>query len=201
MAKRTARVSRETKEVEISVELNIDGVGKNSINTGIGMLDHLVDHISRHGRFDITLKAEGDLHVDEHHTVEDVAIVLGRAFDEALGERRGIVRMAHAIVPMDEALALVALDISGRGYAVVEGAFAAVPGGVRVGEIDIDLIKHFLESFAGEAKMNLHAIVMYGQDVHHRVEAVFKALARALDEATQFDRRIEGETPSTKGVI
>jgi len=201
MAKRTARVSRETKEVKISIELNIDGTGKNSINTGIGMLDHLVDHISRHGRFDITLKAQGDLHVDGHHTVEDVAIVLGQAFDKALGQRRGIVRMAHAIVPMDEALALVALDISGRGYAVVEGAFPSVPGGVKVGEIDIDLIRHFLESFAGEVKMNLHAIVMYGQDVHHRVEAVFKALARALDKATQIDVRIEGETPSTKGVI
>jgi imidazoleglycerol-phosphate dehydratase len=201
MAKRTARVSRETKEVKISIELNIDGVGKNSIDTGIGMLDHLVDHISRHGRFDITLKAEGDLHVDEHHTVEDVAIVLGQAFDKALGERRGIVRMAHAMVPMDEALALVALDISGRGYPVVEGAFSTVPGETSVGEITIDLIRHFLESFASESKMNLHAIVMYGQDVHHRVEAVFKALAKALDDATQIDGRIEGEMPSTKGVI
>jgi imidazoleglycerol-phosphate dehydratase len=201
MAKRTAEVVRDTKEVKISLSLDIDGTGKNQISTGIGMLDHLVDHISRHGRFDIMLKAEGDLHVDEHHTVEDVAIVLGQAFDKALGQRRGIVRMAHAIVPMDEALAMVALDISGRGYAVVEGAFATVSGDAKVGEISTDLIKHFLESFANEAKMNLHVIVMYGQDIHHRVEAVFKALARALDEATQIDRRIEGETPSTKGVI
>jgi imidazoleglycerol-phosphate dehydratase len=201
MAKRTAEVTRKTKEVKVSVHVDIDGTGKNQINTGIGMLDHLVDHISRHGRFDIMLKAEGDLHVDEHHTVEDVAIVLGQAFDKALGERRGIVRMAHAIVPMDEALAMVALDISGRGYPVIEGAFSAVPGDTKVGEIKIDLIKHFLESFANEAKMNLHVIVMYGQDIHHRVEAVFKALGRALDEATQIDRRIEGVTPSTKGII
>jgi len=201
MAKRTAEVVRETKEVKIGLSLNIDGVGKNRISTGIGMLDHLVDHISRHGRFDIMLKAEGDLHVDEHHTVEDVAIVLGQAFDKALGEKRGIVRMAHAIVPMDEALALVALDISGRGYPVVEGAFSTVSGDTQVGEIKIDLIRHFLESFANEAKINLHVIVMYGQDIHHRVEAVFKALARALDGATQIDKRIEGETPSTKGVL
>jgi imidazoleglycerol-phosphate dehydratase len=201
MAKRTAEVVRETKEVKISLSLNIDGTGKNQIDTGIGMLDHLVDHISRHGRFDIMLKAEGDLHVDEHHTVEDVAIVLGQAFDKALGARRGIVRMAHAIVPMDEALAMVALDISGRGYPVIEGAFSTVSGDTKVGEIKADLIKHFLESFANEAKMNLHVIVMYGQDIHHRVEAVFKALARALDDATQIDKRIEGETPSTKGVL
>ena len=201
MAKRTAEVTRKTKEVKVSVHVDIDGTGKNQINTGIGMLDHLVDHISRHGRFDIMLKAEGDLHVDEHHTVEDVAIVLGQAFDKALGERRGIVRMAHAIVPMDEALAMVALDISGRGYPVIEGAFSTVPGDTKVGEIKIDLIKHFLESFANEAKMNLHVIVMYGQDIHHRVEAVFKALGRALDEAAQIDRRIEGVTPSTKGII
>ena len=201
MAKRTAEVVRDTKEVKISLSLNIDGVGKNQISTGIGMLDHMIDHISRHGRFDIMLKADGDLHVDEHHTVEDVAIVLGQAFDKALGERRGIVRMAHAIVPMDEALAMVALDISGRGYPVIEGAFATEPGDTKVGEIKIDLIRHFLESFANEAKINLHVIVMYGQDIHHRVEAVFKALARALDEATQIDRRIEGETPSTKGVL
>ena len=201
MAKRTAEVVRDTKEVKISLSLNIDGVGKNQISTGIGMLDHMIDHISRHGRFDIMLKADGDLHVDEHHTVEDVAIVLGQAFDKALGERRGIVRMAHAIVPMDEALAMVALDISGRGYPVIEGAFATEPGDTKVGEIKIDLIRHFLESFANEAKINLHVIIMYGQDIHHRVEAVFKALARALDEATQIDRRIEGETPSTKGVL
>ena len=201
MAKRTAEVVRDTKEVKISLSLNIDGVGKNQISTGIGMLDHMIDHISRHGRFDIMLKADGDLHVDQHHTVEDVAIVLGQAFDKALGERRGIVRMAHAIVPMDEALAMVALDISGRGYPVIEGAFATEPGDTKVGEIKIDLIRHFLESFANEAKMNLHVIVMYGQDIHHRVEAVFKALGRALDEATQIDRRIEGVTPSTKGII
>jgi len=201
MTKRTAEVVRETKEVKISLSLNIDGTGKNQIDTGIGMLDHLVDHISRHGRFDIILKAEGDLHVDEHHTVEDVAIVLGQAFDKALGARRGIVRMAHAIVPMDEALAMVALDISGRGYPVIEGAFSTVSGDAKVGEIKADLIKHFLESFANEAKMNLHVIVMYGQDIHHRVEAVFKALARTLDDATQIDKRIEGETPSTKGVL
>jgi len=201
MAKRTAEITRKTKEVKISAMLNIDGTGKNQIDTGIGMLDHLVDHISRHGRFDIMLKAEGDLHVDEHHTVEDVAIVLGQAFNKALGQRRGIVRMAHAIVPMDEALALVALDISGRGYPVIEGAFSALPGDTKVGEIKVDLIRHFLESFANEAKMNLHVIVMYGQDVHHRTEAIFKALGRALDEATEIDKRIEGDLPSTKGII
>ena len=201
MANRTAEVARETREVKVSAMLNIDGTGKSKIDTGIGMLDHLVDHISRHGRFDIILKAEGDLHIDEHHTVEDVAIVLGQAFDKALGQRRGIMRMAHAMVPMDEALALVALDISGRGYPIVEGAFSTVHGDTKVGEIKTDLIRHFLESFANEAKINLHVIVMYGQDVHHRIEAIFKALGRALDEATQIDKRIEGDLPSTKGII
>ncbi|MBT3362830.1 MAG: imidazoleglycerol-phosphate dehydratase HisB [Chloroflexi bacterium] len=197
MTKRTAVVTRETKEVKLSVSLNIDGKGKGEINTGVGMLDHLLLQISRHGLIDITISAEGDLHVDEHHTAEDVAIALGQAFDKALGERRGIRRMANAVVPMDESLAMVALDISGRGYAVVEAAFS----GSKIGELPADIIKHMLESFASAAKINLHAIVLAGQDDHHKAEALFKALARALDEATQIDTRIKDDLPSTKGMI
>lgn len=197
MAKRTAVVKRETKEVKVSVKLNIDGNGMGEINTGIGMLDHLLLQVSRHGLFDITINAKGDLNVNEHHTVEDVAICLGQAFDEALGEKRGISRMSHALVPMDEALAMVAIDICGRGYAVTEVAFTDV----KIGELPSDLIRHFLESFAVEAKMSLHCIVLYGTNDHHKAEAIFKGLGRAMDEATRIDKRIAGELPSTKGVI
>jgi imidazoleglycerol-phosphate dehydratase len=197
VAKRTAAVKRESKETKVTIELGIDGKGISEISTGIGMLDHLLEQVARHGRFDLKIQAEGDLKVNEHHTVEDVAISLGKAFHQALGERRGIVRMGHAIVPMDDAVALVAVDIGGRGYANIDASFTKE----YIGELPTGLIKHFLESFALEARLNLHAKLLSGEDDHHKAEALFKALGRALDDATEIDGRIAGEVPSTKGMI
>jgi len=195
--KRKATVTRETKEVKVKVDLMLDGRGKCAANTGIGMLDHLLGQIARHGLFDLTVEATGDLKVGHHHTLEDVAICLGQAFDKALGDRKGIVRMGHSVVPMDEALSLVAIDISGRGFAVVE-----VPlEGRDISGLDTDLIKHFLTTFATEAKLNLHARLLAKGNDHHRVESLFKALARALDTATRIDERIADDVPSTKGKI
>ncbi len=194
---RIATVKRETKETKVTIVLNVDGKGISEISTGIGMLDHLLEQVARHGRFDIKIKAQGDLTVNEHHTVEDVAISLGKALREALGERRGLVRMDHAIVPMDDVLALVAMDIGGRGYANVDASFAKE----YIGELPTGLIKHFLQSFALEARLNLHAKLLAGEDDHHKAEALFKALGRALDDATEIDGRITGEVPSTKEII
>lgn len=189
---RSSVIRRETAETSISLELNIDGTGKHEINTGISMLDHLLSQLARHGRFDIKIKATGD---DEHHTAEDVAICLGQAFAKALGEKRGIVRMADATVPMDDAAASVAIDISGRVYTRLEMTFV----NNDMSGFSTDLIRHFLESFANEARINLHAsIAAYSRNDHHRAEALFKALGRALDTATRIDERISGELPSTK---
>jgi len=189
--KRSSVVRRETRETNVSVELDIDGSGQYQINTGISMLDHLLSQLARHGVFDIKVAANGD---DQHHVAEDVAICLGKAFGEALGEKRGIVRMADASVPMDDALAMVAIDISGRGYAVLDLSFA---GNDMLG-FATDLIRHFLESFALEARLNLHARTVYGNNDHHKAEALFKALGRVLDTATKIDERISGGLPSTK---
>ena len=191
MANRVSVVKRETKETKISLELNIDGSGKCEINTGIPMLDHLLAQVVRHGVFDIKLSATGD---DQHHLAEDVAICLGQALGEALGEKRGIVRMADATIPMDDALALVAVDIGGRGYTVLDLPFSDND----MSGFATDLIRHFLESFAIEARLNLHARILYGVNDHHKAEALFKALGRALDTATRIDERISGELPSTK---
>jgi imidazoleglycerol-phosphate dehydratase len=189
-------IERETRETRIRVELDLDGVGRADIATGVGALDHFLSHLTLHGLFDLTVRAQGDLEVDEHHTVEDVAICLGKALDQALGERQGIVRMAHSYVSMDEALAFVAVDLSGRAYAVVETDFATP----RVGGLATSLIPHFLETLAYHARMNLHVRVVYGRDDHHKIEALFKALGRALEAATRMDPRREG-IPSTKGVL
>ena len=194
MANRTSVIKRQTKETDISLELNIDGTGKWEITTGIKMFDHLLSQLAQHGVFDIKISAAGS---DQHHLAEDVAICLGKAFSEALGDKRGIVRMADASVPMDDALAMVALDISGRGYTVLELPFR---------ENDMlgfptDLIRHFLESFAIEARLNLHAKFACGTNDHHKAEALFKALGRALDTATKIDPRISGELPSTKDLL
>ena len=194
MANRLSSVRRETKETKISVELNIDGSGKWDITTGITMFDHLLSHVAKHGVFDIKIVATGD---DQHHLAEDVAICLGKTFTQALGEKRGIVRMADATVPMDDALAMVAVDIGGRGYPVLELSFA---GNDMLG-FPTDLVRHFLESFTAEAKLNLHARVAYGSNDHHKAEALFKALGRALGMATRIDERISGEVPSTKDVL
>ena len=194
MAERKAKVTRETKETSIKVELNIDGKGQSEITTGIRFFDHMLSQLAQHGIFDIKLSATG---ADQHHVVEDVAISLGKAFNQALEDRRGIVRMAHAVVPMDDTLALVALDIGGRGYTVFESSFS----NTNIEKMPADLVRHFFVSFASEAKLNIHAKVLSGIDDHHKAEALFKALARALDAATRLDERITDRIPSTKDTI
>ena len=193
---RTARIHRQTKETQVEVVLSLDGRGEYEIETGVGFFDHMLSHLALHGLLDLIVHAQGDLEVDEHHTVEDVAICLGKALDEALGERVGIVRMAHSYVPMDGALAFVAVDLSGRAYAVVEADFTTP----RVGNLATSLIAHFLETLAYHARMNLHARVLYGRDDHHRAEALFKALGRALEAATRIEPR-RADVPSTKGIL
>jgi len=194
MAERKAIVTRETAETSVKVELNIDGRGQFEINTGIEMFDHLLAQLARHGVFDIKLSASG---ADQHHVVEDVAISLGKAFNQALGEKQGVTRMAHAVVPMDEALAAVAIDVGGRAYSTIEAPF----GTINIDDLETDLIRHFLVSFASEAKINLHAKVLTGINDHHKAEALFKALGRVLDSATRIDERIVGRIPSTKEII
>jgi imidazoleglycerol-phosphate dehydratase len=194
---RTARIHRETRETTIELELDVDGDGRAVVSTGVGFLDHMLDSLARHARFDLTLKAVGDLHVDAHHTAEDVAIVLGQAVDRALGERRGLRRFADATVPLDEALAQVAVDLSGRGFAAVDLPF----GGEMIGALPTEMVPHFLRSFAVEARLTLHVRLLAGENDHHRAEATFKALARALELATRLDPRIADQVPSTKGSL
>ena len=194
---RSATLHRTTGETDIRLSLDLDGAGVYDVDTGNGFLDHMVSQISRHGLMDITLKASGDLHTGWHHLVEDVGITLGRAFHEAIGDARGIRRMGHAIVPLDETLAMVALDCSGRGYAVIETTIddsmvETLPG---------SLVRHFLESFALEGKINLHAKILAGIDPHHKAEALCKALARALRDALEPDPRSPQGIPSTKGTL
>ncbi|MBN1643695.1 MAG: imidazoleglycerol-phosphate dehydratase HisB [Dehalococcoidales bacterium] len=194
MSKRKSNIKRVTQETKINLSLNLDGTGKYEIDTGIKMLDHLLSQTAKHGRFDIKLTASGD---DQHHVAEDIAICMGKAFNEALGEKLGIVRMADATVPMDESLAMVAIDISGRGYCVLDVEFKKND----MQGFQSDLVRHFMESFALESRMNIHAHVHYGMNDHHKAEALFKALGRALDIATRIDTRTAGELPSTKQKI
>ena len=194
---RTATIERKTGETEIALTLDLDGAGVYDVDTGNGFLDHMVSQISRHGLIDIKLKAKGDVHVGWHHLVEDVAITLGRAFNEALGDARGIRRMGHAIVPLDETLAMVSLDCSGRGYAVIETTL----DDTMVETLPGTLIKHFFESFALEGKINLHAQIMTGVSPHHTAEALCKALARSLRDALEPDPRAPSSIPSTKGTL
>lgn len=191
---RNSVIRRETKETNISLELNIDGTGKWEIATGIHIFDHLLSALAKHGLFDIKLLASGD---DPHHLIEDVAICLGQAFGQALGDKKGIVRMAEATVPMDDALATAVVDLGGRGYSVLDLSLT----GNDMSGLSPDLVRHFLESFASEARMNLHARILYGSNDHHKAEALFKALGRALDAATKIDPRIAGELPTTKGFL
>jgi len=191
---RMATIERKTGETNISLELNIDGRGQWEIDTGIKMFDHLLAQVVRHGRFDLKVAATGD---DQHHITEDVALCLGKALNQALAEKQGIIRMADATVPMDDALATVAVDISGRGYTVLELSFSDND----MAGFSTDLIRHFLESLALEARLNLHARIIYGVNDHHRAEALFKALGRALDMATRIDERMAGEVPSTKDLL
>lgn len=194
---RTAEISRRTNETQIQIKLDLDGTGRYEISTGIGFLDHMLTHLAVHGLFDLSVQARGDLQVDLHHTVEDVALGIGQAFDNALADRKGIVRMGDSFTPMDEALAHVAIDLSGRPYAVIQADWHTP----YVGTIPSTLFPHFFESFAVTARCNLHARILYGRDDHHQAEALFKAWARALDIATQNDPRRAGAIPSTKGVL
>lgn len=194
---RVGHVHRVTRETDVEVTWALDGKGTAKIATGVHFLDHMLDSLARHGLFDLEVRATGDLAVDEHHTVEDVALALGQAFHQAVGDGRGIRRMAHAIVPMDEALAMAAVDVSGRGMAVIELPL----DGPMVGDLKAQMVAHFFESLAREANITLHVQLTRGINDHHRVEVCFKALAKALDAATQLDERILGEVPSTKGVL
>jgi imidazoleglycerol-phosphate dehydratase len=193
---RSAKIERKTGETEITLSLDLDGSGRSNMDTGIGFLDHMLTLFAAHGLFDLEVQAQGDLHVDDHHCAEDVFICLGKALDQALGDRRGLVRTAHSYVPMDEALAFVALDLGGRAYSVFEAEFVTP----RVGQLGTDLIFHLFDTLAVHGRLNLHAKVLYGRNDHHKVEALFKALARALDAATQVDARRQG-VPSTKGTL
>ena len=179
------------------VGIELDGSGESDINTGIAFFDHMLAQVARHGLFDLNIVAEGDLEVDAHHTVEDVGIVLGEAISEALGDRAGIGRMADATVPMDEALAQVAIDLSGRGHSSFDGDFA----NAEIGDLETQLIPHFIDSLARHAGANIYVRILAGQNDHHKCEAAFKALARALDAATAIDERRGGQVPSTKGTI
>jgi imidazoleglycerol-phosphate dehydratase len=194
---RAAEISRQTNETQIQINLDLDGIGKHEISTGVGFLDHMLTHLAMHGLFDLSVQATGDLHIDAHHTVEDVALSLGQAFDKALGDRKGIVRMGDCFAPMDETLAHVAVDLSGRPYAVIQSEWHTP----YIGNIPVSLFAHFFESFALTARCNLHARVLYGRDDHHQAEALFKAWARSLDVASQVDPRRAGVIPSTKGTL
>lgn len=194
---RTADVHRVTNETDIRIKLDLDGKGIHSIQTGIPFLDHMLSHVAVHGLINLEIASQGDLEVDFHHTVEDCALVLGEALDRALGERKGIVRMASAYAPMDESLVFVAIDLSGRPYAVVDTAWHTS----EVGGIPTSLFPHFLESLAVTARCNLHARLIYGRDDHHQAEALFKGLGRALDAAISLDPRRGQTVPSTKGRI
>jgi imidazoleglycerol-phosphate dehydratase len=196
MSDRSATITRQTSETQIELSLNLDGAGRHQISTGVGFLDHMLTALAVHGLFDLTVQATGDLHIDPHHTIEDVGLVLGMALDEALGDRKGIRRMAHAYVPMDEALARVVVDLSGRPYTV----FKATWHGPLIGQFPTSLVGHFFESVAIRGNFNLHAELFYGRDDHHQAEALFKALARALSEAVALDPR-RSAVPSTKGTL
>lgn len=196
MADRISALSRKTKETDISVSLNIDGAGKAQINTGIGFFDHMLEGFSKHGFFDLKLQCEGDLEVDCHHTIEDCGIVLGNAIKEAVGDKKGIKRFGSCILPMDETLVLCAIDLSGRPYLVFDGEFTAD----RVGYMDTEMVKEFFYAISYSAGMNLHIKVLNPGNNHHMIEAMFKAFARALDEATTYDPRIT-DILSTKGSL
>jgi len=193
---RSGSVHRVTNETDIDLMLELDGQGIHELATPVPFLNHLLSHVAVHGLFDLRVKARGDLEIDEHHTVEDIAICLGQALDRALGERKGIVRMGHAYVTMDEALARVVVDLSGRPYAVIQAEWRDE----RLGTLSTQLIAHFLETLAVHGRLNLHAQVLYGANDHHKAEALFKALGRALSMATQLDPR-RGQVPSTKGTL
>lgn len=188
---------RKTAETEITIALTIEGRGKYEVSTGIRFFDHMFELFAKHGGFDLTLRAKGDLNVDQHHTVEDVGIALGEAFDRALGDRRGILRAGYFVMPMDETLGLAAVDFGGRAASVVQTRVKAT----RVGDLQVELVHDFFEGFARGARANVHAKVLYGRSSHHKIEALFKAFARALRVACSRDKRMARMLPSTKGLL
>src|SRR5918912_42406 len=192
---RTASIKRKTKETDVEVEINLDGTGAGSVATGIGFLDHMLDLLARHSRVDLTVKAKGDLHIDQHHTTEDVGIAIGQAVKQALGDMKGITRYADVHVPMDEALTRVAMDVSGRPLLVFKAEFVRD----KVGTFDTELVEEWFRAFATNAGITLHVETLYGTNDHHIAESCFKGLARALRAALAIDPRASGEVPSTKG--
>lgn len=194
---RTATVNRNTLETQISVSLNLDGTGKSEFVTGLGFLDHMLDQIARHGMMDISVQAKGDLHIDGHHTVEDIGITLGQAFAKAIGDKKGIRRYGHAYVPLDEALSRVVIDVSGRPEMEYDVKFTRA----MVGEFDVDLIHEFFQGFVNHALITLHIDNLRGHNSHHQAETVFKAFGRALRMAVELDSRMAGVMPSTKGTL
>jgi imidazoleglycerol-phosphate dehydratase len=194
---RRATVRRETTETQIVVDLDLDGTGRYEVSTGIGFLDHMLEQLSRHSLIDFTVKADGDLHIDQHHTTEDSALAIGEALSRALGDRKGIQRFAHAYAPMDETLTRVAIDISGRPFLVWRTQFSQS----KLGDFDTELFEHWFHSFAQSAGITLHVETLYGRNNHHIVESAFKALARALRAAIEVDPRKADQVPSTKGTL
>lgn len=194
---RTAQVNRNTLETQITVNINLDGTGKSSFSTGLGFLDHMLDQIARHGMMDIEVNAKGDLHIDAHHTVEDIGITLGQAFAKAIGDKKGIRRYGHAYVPLDEALSRVVLDISGRPGLEFGCTFTRA----AIGEFDVDLVHEFFQGFVNHALVTLHIDNLKGQNAHHQAETIFKAFGRALRMAVELDSRMAGIMPSTKGSL
>ena len=194
MESRTAEIHRQTKETDVTVGLNLDGIGKYEIDSGIGFLDHMLTHLSKHSRFDIVVKAKGDLNVDAHHTVEDIAICLGECLLKALGDKRGIARYGHAAVPMEDALANVSIDLSGRASCVYNVEYRTD----KIGDFDVECIEEMLRSFSNNGRFNLHVNVPYGTNSHHIAEAIFKGLGKALGEAVAVIGR---DVPSTKGIL
>lgn len=197
MAERTATVKRDTLETRIEVTLNLEGNGKSEFNTGIPFLEHMLDQVARHGLLDLWIQAKGDLHIDAHHTVEDIGITLGQAFDKAVGDKKGIRRYGHAYVPLDEALSRVVIDFSGRPGLEYGVDFPRA----RIGDFDVDLFGEFFQGFVNHAKVTLHIDAIRGNNAHHIAETVFKAFGRALRMALEFDPRMEGIMPSTKGSL
>jgi imidazoleglycerol-phosphate dehydratase len=194
MADRIAKVHRQTKETDVSLELNLDGAGKYEIDTGVGFLDHMLTHLSKHGKIDLVVKATGDLEVDAHHTVEDIAICLGECLVKALGDKKGIARYGHSSVPMEDALANVSVDLSGRANCVYNVQYRTE----RIGDFDVDCLEELLRSFSNNGKFNLHINVPYGTNSHHIAEAIFKGLGKALGSAVGI---VGTDVPSTKGIL
>lgn len=194
---RSATITRNTLETQITVDINLDGTGVSQFNSGLGFLDHMLDQISRHGMMDIQVNAKGDLHIDAHHTVEDIGITLGQAFAKAVGDKKGIRRYGHAYVPLDEALSRVVLDISGRPGLEFDCTFTRA----TIGEFDVDLIHEFFQGFVNHANVTLHIDNLKGSNAHHQAETIFKAFGRALRMAIELDVRMEGIMPSTKGSL